>query len=216
MMELPFTGEAFFHVMARYNEAVWPVQWVLYAAGVGLAILPLARRKLDARLVFLPLAALWLWMALGYHWWFFRAINPAATVFALAFAAQSMLFLWAAWAMETLSFRRVGWRYAAGVLLNGYALLVYPALNMLLGDHYPEMVTFGLPCPTTILTLGLLIMLVDVPLRLVVIPFLWGLVGGSAAWHLGVEQDYGLLVAALLSLAVFSLPDPGAGGVDVP
>lgn len=34
-MRLPFTNEQFFTVFRRYNEAVWPAQWML----VGLAVL---------------------------------------------------------------------------------------------------------------------------------------------------------------------------------
>lgn len=94
-MELPFSTEAFFAVMGRYNEAVWPMQWLLYATGVGLAVL--------------------------------------------------------------------------AMLESG---------------------------PVRILS---------------IIPLLWGLVGGSAAWKLGVEQDYGLLAAALLALALVSLPGRRAG-----
>lgn len=211
-MELPFSTEAFFAVMGRYNEAVWPMQWLLYAIGVGLAILSLARRRLDARLIFWPLAGLWLWMALAYHWAFFRAINPAAVLFAAFFVAQAMLLLWAPWRSRTAVFRRSGWQYGAGLALLAYALLLYPGLNLYLGDRYPEMVTFGLPCPTTILTVALLAMLESGPVRILsVIPLLWGLVGGSAAWKLGVEQDYGLLAAALLALALVSLPGRRCG-----
>ncbi len=34
-MELPFTQHEFFQVFAAYNEAVWPMQWVLYALAAG-------------------------------------------------------------------------------------------------------------------------------------------------------------------------------------
>jgi hypothetical protein len=59
------------------------------------------------------------------------------------------------------------------------------------------MPTFGLPCPTTLFTIGLLACLVPpYPRSTLVVPVLWCLVGAQAAFLLGVPQDLGLLVAA--------------------
>ena len=48
--------------------------------------------------------------------------------------------------------------FALGTALAalGGALVAYPVLSAMLGREFPEMPTFGLPCPTTIFTLGLL------------------------------------------------------------
>jgi hypothetical protein len=43
-----------------------------------------------------------------------------------------------------------------------------------------------------------------VPAVLLVIPFLWGLVGFSAALSLGIAEDFGLLVAALLATSLLA------------
>jgi hypothetical protein len=49
------------------------------------------------------------------------------------------------------------------------------------------MPTYGVPCPTAILTIGLLMTTLDsVPLSLAIIPVLWGFIGGSAAVLLAV------------------------------
>ncbi len=54
------------------------------------------------------------------------------------------------------------------------------------------------PCPTTIFTLGLL-MLADraVPIRLLAIPMIWALIGSSAAVLIGMPEDLDLLTAGL-------------------
>ena len=78
--------------------------------------------------------------------------------------------------------------------------MIYPVLNYAFGHSYPKMPVFGVaPCPVTIFTFGMLLWMKEkVPLHVVAIPFLWSLVGASAAIHLGIVEDYGLLVAGLL------------------
>jgi hypothetical protein len=80
-----------------------------------------------------------------------------------------------------------------------YALLVYPALSMVTGHHYPEMPTFGLPCPTTIFTVGVLALAKPpVPRVVLIVPILWSLIGVQAAFLLGVPQDLALGVVAIV------------------
>jgi hypothetical protein len=85
---------------------------------------------------------------------------------------------------------------------------VYPLLSVALGHGFPTVPTFGLPCPTTIFTLGLLWWLRGGHVRiLLVIPLLWSAVGGSAAFALGVPQDLGLLVAGVVSTILLKRRD---------
>lgn len=85
-----------------------------------------------------------------------------------------------------------------------YALIFYPIIGTLAGHGYPNGPTFGLPCPTTIATFGFLLWVRGrVPWWLLVIPAAWSLLGFSAAFQLGMAEDYGLLVAGLVgTLAV--------------
>ncbi|MFZ0750450.1 MAG: DUF6064 family protein, partial [Pyrinomonadaceae bacterium] len=75
---IPFTVDQFLNVFARYNEAVWPAQIVLYAialCAIGLAI----QRSSDfSRSIAFLLSVLWLWSGIVYHLIFFSRINPAA------------------------------------------------------------------------------------------------------------------------------------------
>jgi len=67
--------------------------------------------------------------------------------------------------------------------------------------------TFGLPCPTTIFTIGLLMFACSpVPRSVFVVPVLWSLVGATAAFSLGVWQDLGLVAAAAVGLAALVRP----------
>ncbi len=135
-----------------------------------------------------------------YHIVFFRPINPIAAVFGILFIAEGALFALAA-ARGPLSFGPPrGWSGIVGALLIAYALAVYPVIGSAAGHGYPRAPLFGVaPCPTTIFTFGILLWArTRVPVSLLIIPFLWGLVGFSAARSFGITEDFGLLAAALV------------------
>ena len=202
-MQLPFTTGEFLEVFRRYNEAVWPAQWILLALGLAAIVLAVSRAPYAGRAASLVLASLWLWMGVVYHLIFFRPINQAATGFGVAFVVQAALLAWLGAWRGALRFRpRADAAGVAGALALLYALAVYPALAYLLGHRYPATPTFGLPCPTTILTFGLLLWAeAPVPRRVVVIPALWAALGTVAASQLGMREDLGLLVAGLVGTA---------------
>lgn len=86
---------------------------------------------------------------------------------------------------------------AVAILL--YAFIGYPVIGALAGDSYPWSPTFGLPCPTTIFTLGMLLLArPPVPKGVWVVPLAWSAIGSSAAVKLGIAQDFGLLATALV------------------
>jgi hypothetical protein len=98
------------------------------------------------------------------------------------------------------------------LLLIAYALIGYPLIGASLGHRYPAAPTFGLPCPTTIFTLGVLVMGRPVPRHLLLVPVAWAIVGGFAACRLGVAEDSGLPIAAAL-VTVVLLARRGQGAV---
>jgi hypothetical protein len=201
---MPFTVEQFFEVFRRYNDAVFPAQLVLL--GLALAAIILARRgnPSHARPVSAILAILWIWMGVAYHLTFFQEINPAASVFGGLFVLQAGLFLWMGVHRRRLSFtRRTGLAAVAGTALLAYALVIYPLAGYVAGHRYPATPTFGLPCPTVIFTLGMLLWTSPMaPRALYVIPLLWTVIGTGAALQLGVPQDFGLLLAFVVSAPV--------------
>lgn len=195
---MPFTVEQFFDAFIRYNEGVWPAQLVLNA--LALLVLALLARGGSARgrWVAAILALLWSWTAVAYHFAYFTAINPAAWLFGAVSLSGGLWFAWVGVVKRRLQFSIGGgarsWLGGALVL---FALLVYPLLGYLLGHRFPAAPTFGLPCPTTIFTMGVLLFGVrPVPRSIFVVPVLWAAVGSTAAFQLGVYQDLGLLVAA--------------------
>ena len=204
---IPFNREQFMAVFAAYNEAVWPAQWLLLAAAVACVVLARVGTLRAGRAASAILALLWAWMAVAYHWMQFSDVNPAAYLFAGFCLVAAGLFAWAA-VRGTLHFgldsRTAPW----GLLLVAVALVGYPIASHLLGHRYPETPTFGAPCPTTIFTLGMLLLSASpAPRRILAIPLLWAAVGTVAAFAFSMYEDFSLLFAGLLAL-LLQLKDP--------
>lgn len=199
-MNPPFSREAFFNVFAAYNEATWPIQILLVAATIVVLTLAAKDTAWRGRVITGWLAVLWGWMALAYHWSFFAAINPAARLFAGLFLVQAALLTW-------FGFRPRGLRFAprdelgyTGGFLVAYGLFAYPLIGMAAGQTYPHLPSFGLPCPTTIFTVGVLLWATPrTPWALLVIPALWSIVALSAALSFGVIQDFMLPASVLIA-----------------
>jgi hypothetical protein len=140
-------------------------------------------------------------MGVFYHIVHFSKINPSANLFGVVFILQGLVFVLTGSIRNSLSFRSgldlhsvIGWCFIL------YAMIIYPLIGSASGHSYPEAPVFGVaPCPATIFTFGVLLWARrHVPIYLLLIPFLWSLVGFSAALNLGVSQDYGLGVAGIL------------------
>jgi Family of unknown function (DUF6064) len=147
------------------------------------------------------LAVHWLWSGVAYHLLYFTRINPAAPLFGGLFILQGLLFLWFGVVRARLHFR---WGAAARPVLSvalGVYSLLYPALVLLAGLRWPGMPAFAVPCPTTILTVGMLLALEPATKRrLSVIPLLWAVLGGPAALLFGVTPDFMLPLAGAVLL----------------
>ena len=81
-----------------------------------------------------------------------------------------------------------------------YGLIIYPVVGYLVEQNLSRTISIGLPCPTTILTFGFLL-LCDKKFSkyLLIIPSLWAIIGLSAALNLGIYQDIVMLVAAMIA-----------------
>jgi hypothetical protein len=207
---LPFTREQFIAVFADYNAAIFPAQLVAYFIGLSVVVLLLRRSNWTDRVIGGGLAVLWLWTGVAYHGLFFASINKAAVMFGALFVVQGALFLYAALARNTLTFGPgSGFRAWIGWGLVLYATAVYPLLGMWAGHRYPEMPMFGVtPCPVTLFTLGVLLLSITrVPRWMLVVPFIWSVIGGSAAFALGVPEDWPLLLSGVVAVPLVVLRD---------
>lgn len=163
------------------------------------------------------LALMWLWTGVAYHGLFLSSLNRAALLFGALFTLQGALFFHAGVIRRRLKFGcATGPAAWLGWALVLYAAALYPLLGTWAGQRYPEMPLFGItPSPVTIFTFGLLLLTTaPVSRSILIIPFVWSLIGGSAAFALSVPQDWLLLVSGVVAIRMLVLRDRGrAGGV---
>lgn len=202
-MSLPFTVQQFFNVFKSYNLAIWPSQLLAYILAFLAIFLLVKKSPISNKIIFLLLAVLWFWNGITYHLLFFSKINPAATIFGILFVIQGLLFIFFAGKIKFKFSTKI--KSIIGLVFIVFSMLIYPILGKYFGHSYPGMPMFGVaPCPTTIFTLGFLLLTGNRPhWHLAIIPITWSIIGGSAAFKLQVPQDYGLIVAGIVSLVLF-------------
>ena len=176
-MTLPFSEQQFLDVFGRYNTREWPVVLLLWLATVWFVVQLMRERSTSVGLGLL-LAFHWAWSGVVYHASFFAAVNPAAWLFAALFTIEAAIFLWVALT------RRIAfvWGHAArhkfAAVFIVYSL-VYPLLVLASGHEHPRAPLFAVPCPTTLLTCGLLLTAVPrVPIVASVVPIAWTVIAG--------------------------------------
>jgi Family of unknown function (DUF6064) len=205
---LPFTSEQFVSVFAGYNAAIWPAQVAAYLLGRLAALLLFHRSSWSDRILAAILALMWAWTGIAYHLLFFATINKAAYAFFVLFVVQSAALVYAG------IYRRIDFGLAPGPAIwvgasfVVYAAVAYPLIGMAAGHYASELPMFGVtPCPTTIFTFGILLLTVRrPPTVLLVIPTLWSVIGGSAAFLLHVPQDWPLLLTSAVAVPMILAP----------
>lgn len=180
---LMFSARTWGRLAESWNEALWPWQWLMMAAGSALVAASARDPRRTRPWAIAVLAAAWAWVGWAFHWERFADINTGARWFAVAFGVQAVLLL------------ALGWRPVAGApptptrgigLALAAAALLYPLLAPLAGRGWGQAEVAGaMPEPTALFTAGLLLAL---PLRhrglLLVVPVLALAVGGTTQWLL--------------------------------
>jgi len=208
-MGLPFTVEQFMGIFEKYNIAVWPMQIILVLIALLALSLSLRKFSFSNKMISTFLGLFWLWIGVVYHLTYFTSINKAAYIFGVLYIIQGLIFIFVGSMKSKLSFKFQSNSYGIiGSLFILYALVIYPTLGYVFGHVYPKNPTFGLPCPTTIFTFGLLLWTDEiVPKYVLVIPLIWSIIGFGAALSLGVKEDYGLLIAGVLGFILIFIRD---------
>lgn len=153
---------------------------------------------------------MWLWTGIAYHGVWFSQINKAAYLFAVLFVVQGGYLFYAGAVRRQIRFGlRADLATAVGAAFVAYAAIVYPLIGVAIGHAYPEMPMFGVtPCPVTIFTLGFFLLTIErLPRLLLLVPFIWSLIGGSAAMLLHVPQDWLLLVSGCIVVLLILVRD---------
>jgi hypothetical protein len=203
-MKLPFTFEQFLDVFKNYNESVFPIQLIFYFLSPVIIYLAIRPNAISSKIIITIIAILWLWMGIVYHIIFFTEINKVAYLFGVFFIIQGILFLIFGVFQNKFTFQFQKDTYGnIGLILVAFALIIYPILGYFLGHVYPSSPTFGLPCPTTIFTFGVLLFNIKkCPVSILIIPFIWSVIGAMAAFQLDIIEDIGLLVTGVVTMSL--------------
>ena len=203
---LPFSPSAYWRLFALENEAVWPVQPLLLAAGALFVLCLLRGWRPSPRWLGPALGAAWLWTGWQFVALRYGTLNWAAPSLAWLFYAEGALL-----AALGLSGRLVFVAQArgtrAGIGLLAATLLAWPVLAPLDGRPWREAEVFAVaPDPTAAATLALLALAARSRRTAVlcVVPALWLAVSALTLFTMGAWQGWavlGILVAGLAACA---------------
>ena len=198
-MKIPFTTQDFFDVILQYNHLFFPAQVIIILLGFAALFLVLSKHNRAAKLIASFLGILWLWAGIAYHFAFFTSINPAAWGFGSLFVLQALFFFYEGLIRKRIAFEfEKNARSYLALFFILYGILIYPLIQMITHSGWQEIISLGLPCPTTILTFGFLLFSEKTAKKyLLIIPSNWTLIGLGAAINFGVWQDFMMLIAAL-------------------
>lgn len=202
---LLFSPQTYYRLFELYNLDWWPLH--VLALALGAAVLLLWRRGSEraGRGIAAILALCWLWVAWGFHWQRYAAINLAAGYFAWAFAVQAVLVLWLGGVRGRLApapGSRLQQRAGLGLLL--FALGLFPLMGPLLGRSWTQAEVFGMaPDPTALATLGVLLLAGTRPAWwLYPIPVAWCAISGATLWAMDMPDFAIVPLAALLAVGL--------------
>ena len=199
-------------LFARYNRAVWPGHLLAYVlAAVVLWLVARRPGETTDRVITGLLATMWLWLGVVFLGRYATQIDAGlGAAYAVLFIIQACLFVRAGIIRRDLAFTSghgaAGW---IGWAALGYALFVYPVLGIALGHGWPQAPLFGMaPCPSTIATFGLLLLVAPpLPRHLLMVPAIWAVLAPLAAVGHGVYEDVGLAVVGVLTVALVVVRD---------
>ena len=194
----------------KYNPSIWPMQVVVYVLALAAVFLAVKKINHSDEIISAVLAFFWLWNGIM----FFIPVGASSFlwyIFAVLFIIQGLLFLVGV-AKPNVSYRVGTDIYSlTGIVLILYGLIGSPFVGYLAGHIYPQMAFLGLfPCPNLPFTFGLLLCTDSkIPKYLLVVPFIWGLVGVMTI-SIGMVEDVGMLLGALLATAMIVYRDRAA------
>jgi hypothetical protein len=199
---LLFSPRTYYRLFELYNLAIWPAQ--ILALALGLAILALWLHPVvwQGRAVAAMLAVCWLWVAWAYLFARYDTINWFARYFALGFAVEGALLVWAGLVRNRLVLppcAEAASRAGLGIFL--FALLVQPLIGPLVGRPWTQIELFGVaPDPTVVATLGVLIAVDRPPWTLLAVPLVWCVISGATLWTMQSPDAWVMPTAGVLAV----------------
>ena len=194
-----FTIDDLLLVFERFNLAIWPLQIAAYVLGLLAVFFTIKQTKYSMKIVLAILSFFWLWCGIVFCMIYWAPSYPYAYGFGVLATIQGLLFLFSTIKSNLSDCPRINLHFNVGILFIIYAMAGYPILGYFLGHIYPKFVPFGLvPCPTTVFTFGLFLMMdKKFPRYTIIIPLIVAIVSLLAIYK-GVYEDIGLFLTGLI------------------
>lgn len=204
----------FFSTLQSYNEAFLSITIFTFLLGALIVYLAARKSKNSSKVISALMSFLWIWSGVVFFIIYYGPIDaeflgltiPGVWYLGgILFLIQSFLFLFFGVVKSSLSFKFSSEiSHVIGALMILYAMVIYPIIGFLSGYGYPRYPIFGTaPCPLTIFTVGLL-QWSDrkIPLVIVVIPFIWALMGIMPVLALNVWADIGEVLSGIVGFSI--------------
>lgn len=208
-MELPYSAEVYFALMAEYNDrwmAVVILGWVLSVAVLtGLIFSPILRGLNKSRVTGLFLGLAWIWIGAIHQFGMMAELNFMAPIYGVAWILQGILVIWFSADNDRVHFQfknNFAGRVATCIALAGAVL--YPLAVLAEGFDWMSLPLVATsPEPTLIFTAGILMMAQQRKVQfLFVLPVCGAVVSGLSAFLLMHPLDYTVPVAFCFALFV--------------
>jgi len=202
---MPYTlsNNEFFSLIVPYNQSMYPLQFLLLILGLLAVVLMHLRQRKKTTYTAIILGILWVYSGIFYFFMYLPEYSQMSYFYGSLFMLQGIFFFYEAFFRNKLFFefeKSAKDITAYIIILTG--LLIYPILGIAAGYHMQEIMSLGLPGPTTIFTLGFLLLGTKRnPLYLVLIPSLWSLVGFTISLSAGVYLDSLTLISAIITVS---------------
>lgn len=166
-------AQAFWSVIGNYNEKTWIIQMILLVF-LLLAIVLSYMQKIKWAAKF-SLGITNLFIGIGFFAWY--GTEPIQKYFALPlYLFVGALFLFESWHNKDDTLKKFNMLQVILLLLY----LFYPFASMLLGNSFPQMVTYIMPCPVISLSIAVYAGYERKNKILLALLTIWGLTGVKA------------------------------------
>ncbi|MDD5796416.1 MAG: DUF6064 family protein [Oscillospiraceae bacterium] len=187
--------QTFWNIIKNYNEQTAIIQIGLFIFLVLAIILSYAHKINQVEKFALGIANLFI--AVVFYVW--QGTETIQKFFALPlFLLCGILFLYESWHNKDDSLKKPNcWQ---SILLLLY--LIYPFISILLGNRFPQMVTYIMPCPIASLSIIVYSCYNRKNKLLLLLLSVWGLTGIKSVF-LNVFEDIILLICGLYGVVLF-------------
>ena len=187
-------AQAFWNVIGNYNKQTWIIQIILFTFML-LAIMLSYMQKVKWAAKF-SLGIVNLFIGIAFFAWY--GTEPIQKFFALPlYLLCGGLFFYESWRNKNDTIKRPNLIQITLLLLY----LLYPAVSMLLGNSFPQMVTYIMPCPVISLSIAVYAGYKRKNKVLLILLTIWGLTGIKSVIF-NAYEDIILLIAGIYGVCI--------------